>query len=637
MKHCLQRNRHLPSLLYRKNFSSTRPNSWRSEPSNGNENTPEAHMRLNRAELSRDSVFYEILHEKLEISREHIMNIRQDRDFRLLEKEQWRSIAALPDDFYLDQEAGRLLKCSDVCIKPLLAQRDRGYDFQINEVSKAGKILVLQRGRGFFSAKDHVKKEAMNKLMLLVHCDHVSTVQALSKISEYSNIPIERIGVRQVFDRTTVNTQLYSVDLGENPSDYMKWVDAINESKDLHIHVSPVGQSAKHVMFGSHGGNYFSLLVRHCKAPIQTMHSHSKVLEDGGFINYYPQRYFGYGSFGNHLVGTAAVQGRYDQALAMVAQDECEACRNVDSHLGFNKGFFVNSLPWLKSIIDCFADSTSDDDTYREVYMKLPPALRWKHLLAVRCYAWNLLASARVDENREKVVGDLIGSGTIGVSALPADCFETFDAHRHFVRRLKDVKPNDVQTLGNTSSISADEQHLHDVVLPFGFGTLGALSPKAKELCRLLKLPSHAWNKYFGFPNDPIVEHRPITSIASGMNMYSMPETYCSAQKIDIGIKIDAELSPGVKFQSCAQRLPGKLYDIALSRNTLLGKWGKIGSHAYLLGFRGDPCVHYFSALREIIHLNRPYDESKTLRSYIAKKQGATPRMPSIDDLPDIE
>ena len=564
-----------------------------------------------------------IFHGKMKCAKEQFSEIQSKKELTLLEKDNWRSISELPDDHYLDQESGRLSKVNDWSSRALIAQRERGYDFQISEVLRSGEIVFFSRPQDSQSVFERILSESGEYLQFLLHCYHISTVQALTILSEASKISIDKFSVYQIFDKTTVNTQLCSIQIFDKNADILQCISYINNNPQVHIKITPLRRTNARQAFGSHRGNYCSLLVRHCKAPVQTVHSRVKALEFDGFVNYYPQKYFGYGTYGNHLVGAVVLQGKYGQALAMIAQDECESIRNRDQSLGFSKGFYVSHVPWLKEIISVLENSFADEDEYRSTYLNLPAQIRWKHLLGIRCFTWNLSASARMDQGRSKTSSDLIGNCAVGISLLPADCFDNFESHRFFVRMLGQRGPAKVEKFQSDKASKEETENLHRVVLPFRFGGLDDPCPESRGICKFMRLPMHSWNKTFGFPSDPVLEYRPIISSCHTVNMYSIPEGYCDSRKIDIGIKTDTQLSPKTKFTSCATRLPGKLYDIALSRNTLLGNWGKIGHRSYLMGFGCGPCTNFSSALREMLHLDRPYDHSKSLRSLMNRAKSS--------------
>ncbi|KNH07303.1 tRNA pseudouridine synthase D [Perkinsela sp. CCAP 1560/4] len=568
--------------------------------------------------LSHDKLFQRIYAEKFKNASVHLNSIKQYQELVFPEKDQWRELQTLPNDSFLDYETGRLRRLGDWGNRALIAQRERGEDFQINEVSERGKIQVYQPIMNEQLIYDNSNSKKQNILGLLLHCSHVDTVSAITKLSEVSNIPIERFHVQQLIDKTTVNTQRCTVEV-DDMGGLRCWMSKINQDSSSSIRVQPITWTKSHLSYGLHKGNYSSVLLRHCKAPIRTIVTRTCALRDDGFVNYYPQKYFGYGTYGNQYVGMCVLRNNFSLALTMLAQDECESVKNRHPELGTHKGFYIKKIPWLKQLISCFATPSSDEEDYRSIYMMLPQQLRWKHLLGVRCYVWNLCASLRLQEDgSSKLAGDLIGVSSSGVSSLPADLFSDSRLLEVFMNRLPKATPSNV-VLNNPSVHSQNDLRGVVLSLPCGGGSIA--THREKQVCRELHIPNGNWNPLFGFVDDPSEEHRSLIAHCEEMSVHSIPEGYCEQHNIPINLRTDAQVHDSSKILDSSWRLSKELQNLGLSRNLLLGKWGRVGHKSHVLGFMSDRGTFIQSALRDILHLDRPFDSKKSLQNYMPRSR----------------
>jgi len=146
-------------------------------------------------------------------------------------------------------------------------------------------------------------------LIVKLRKQNMTTLEAISKLSNMLHISEDRIGYAGNKDKRAVTEQRISIQGGTQEEVNQVFTDEF----DLEV----VGRG-DHIGLGNLSANRFEIRVRQLGLPIEDLRNRSlKIVEelDGKFPNYFGQQRFGSTRPITHQVGRLILQGEYEEAV----------------------------------------------------------------------------------------------------------------------------------------------------------------------------------------------------------------------------------------------------------------------------------------------------------------------------------
>lgn len=254
------------------------------------------------------------------------------------------------------------------------------------------------------------------------------TISCAKEIGRVLGVPDARIGYAGVKDKAAITEQLISCQ-GVSP----RRVLALNSRDDTAgfrvgnlKYSTSTGEGCEGLEVGEHGGNAFTILLRHVTTKAHQARKALRAVGKSGFVNYFGHQRFGDGG-GSGLasieVGRALAQRdwRHVVRAALNSSRVCSRSELIAKRL-FEKGDLrgaAQSMPSAcldeRALLLALADGLNEAEACRQ----LPH--RTMFMCAYWSWLWNAAASARVRQHgaARAVAGDLVVVGGDPSSRTP--------------------------------------------------------------------------------------------------------------------------------------------------------------------------------------------------------------------------
>ncbi len=246
-----------------------------------------------------------------------------------------------------------------------------------------------------------------------ISCCNWETNTLIRELAKRLHISRDRIGFAGTKDKRSCNTRLMSFAL-VSP-------DALKKISIPDVKINNIFTSHRPVELGDLYGNFFTVTIRNIIEAHLEQHLHKNIdrlMQHGGFPNFFGIQRFGSIRPINHLIGKYIVLGDFEHAVMTylahpcTSEDEriCELRRNLEKTYDFAEALkqFPDQLNFEKALLNRLVVHPDD---FSGALLELPKNLLLMFVNAYQSYLFNRMLSERIRRGlplNQAVVGDII-------------------------------------------------------------------------------------------------------------------------------------------------------------------------------------------------------------------------------------
>ncbi len=247
---------------------------------------------------------------------------------------------------------------------------------------------------------NHNLDEDGDHLIVKLRKQNMTTMEAVSKLSNMLHISKDRIGYAGNKDKRAVTEQHLSVE-GVSQED-------VNQIFTDEFDIEVLGRNG-HIGLGNLQANRFEITIRQLNLPIEDLRNRSlKVVEemDGKFPNYFGRQRFGSARPITHQVGRHILQGNYEEAvwtyIAKPYDEEYKSIRKIRRELWETREVegaaerFPEQYRYEKSLL---YHLTKNPEDYQGAIKRLPEGLQQLFIHAYQSWVFNRVLSSLIEED----------------------------------------------------------------------------------------------------------------------------------------------------------------------------------------------------------------------------------------------
>jgi len=247
---------------------------------------------------------------------------------------------------------------------------------------------------------NHELDEDGDHLIIKLRKQNMTTMEAVSKLSNMLHVSKGRIGYAGNKDKRAVTEQHISIE-GVSQEDVNQ---IFTDEFDLEV----LGRNG-HIGLGNLQANQFEITIRQLNLPIEDLRNRSlKIVEeiDGKFPNYFGRQRFGSARPITHQVGRHILQGNYEEAvwtyIAKPYDEEYKSIRKIRRELWETREVegtaerFPKQFRYEKSLL---YHLTKNPEDYQGAIKRLPEGLQTLFIHAYQSWVFNRALSKLIEED----------------------------------------------------------------------------------------------------------------------------------------------------------------------------------------------------------------------------------------------
>jgi tRNA pseudouridine13 synthase len=237
------------------------------------------------------------------------------------------------------------------------------------------------------------------------------TFHLLCQLSQKMRISSHMIGIAGTKDKRAVTTQLMS---------FKTSVNTVKNIRIKDVEITDYYQSNRPIMWGDHIGNTFQITIRNTQKNIHSQIPRilDKILDTGGFPNFFGVQRFGVSRPITHIVGKNIIDGNFKQAvftyicnpLPGEGEESYKARTFLEQTGDFKKSLDIYP-PYLLFERLMISHLVHHPNDWIGALLSLPHHLLQMFIHSYQSYLFNLIVSQRIKENlplNKAIVGDVI-------------------------------------------------------------------------------------------------------------------------------------------------------------------------------------------------------------------------------------
>lgn len=246
----------------------------------------------------------------------------------------------------------------------------------------------------------HETEEEGDHLIVKLRKQNMTTMEAISKLSNMLHISKNRIGYAGNKDKRAVTEQYISVQ-GVSQED-------VNQVFTDEFELEVVGRNG-HIGLGNLDANRFEITVRQLNLPVEDLRNRTlKIVDemDSKFPNYFGRQRFGSARPITHQVGRLILQGKYEEAvwtyIAKPYDQEYKSIRKIRDELWETREVedaaekFPEQYRYEKALL---YHLTKNPEDYKGALKRLPDGLQQLFIHAYQSWVFNRVLSQLIEQD----------------------------------------------------------------------------------------------------------------------------------------------------------------------------------------------------------------------------------------------
>eukprot|EP01012_Entosiphon_sulcatum_P042377 TRINITY_DN5638_c0_g1_i1.p1 TRINITY_DN5638_c0_g1~~TRINITY_DN5638_c0_g1_i1.p1 ORF type:complete len:663 (+),score=108.80 TRINITY_DN5638_c0_g1_i1:22-1989(+) len=320
------------------------------------------------------------------------------------------------------------------------------------------------------------------------------TPAALAIIAKGVRAPVKNFNICGTKDKRGVTSQRVSVSRITAES-----LAKQNSHLPLGIRLGNFEYSSHRLQLGELYGNRFTIVIRELEGDDEHVNQSLSAVGQG-FINYFGMQRFGTTSVPTHEVGIAVLRGDWKNAISIILKSKLDIDADAfqEAHDLAVEALSATEPTVAREVFGRAAKATprwaglernlfqslaagSGPLNYRGAYERIPRGLRMMHLHALQSFAFNSMASRRIQlYGSAVVVGDIVAPGDAVLEAT-MDSDQEEDLEEHAPTKKGKALPT---VLVIESPEQAKQFQLTDVVLTIPGPAAGLVFPRLEAVDR---------------------------------------------------------------------------------------------------------------------------------------------------------